>query len=204
MADTNTLVMVSAFSGLAGALLTQTLTGLFNYFGDRRKSRAESKSLFRNKQMEVAENFYFVTGETMASLKKSVEHWKNRTKLRSESSIDFSNKEIKKLDAYLEKLNTENWKQNLVGLYFNIKLSYNELIITNNKSHVLFVKLLDLADSIKNTPADDKNELYGQYHLTVFDLCSQYDYIYNMLEEDMNKVKKELLNSFSVNGYERL
>ncbi len=36
MADNATLISVSAFSGLAGALLTQTLTGLFAYFGKPR------------------------------------------------------------------------------------------------------------------------------------------------------------------------
>jgi hypothetical protein len=43
-----------------------------------------------------------------------------------------------------------------------------------------------------------KERLLGKYHVGIFDLCSQYDAIYNMLEKDMNAVKTELLRTFQV------
>lgn len=197
MPDNNTLIAVSAFSGLAGALLTQTLTGLFTYYSDKRKSRLELHKQYRDKKIEIAENFYFMTGETMSILKKSVNIYKNRNDSRSESSLKFLSNEIKKLDAHLKKLNEENWKHNLIGLYFNISLSFNEIMEANTRSHVLFLKYLDISDKITKAAEADKEALYGQYNITIFDLCMQYDDIYNMLEKDMNKVKAELLDSFT-------
>lgn len=196
--ENNTLITVSAFSGLAGAILTQALTGLFAYLGDKRKSKSELNALYRNKQVEVAEKFYFVTGETMTILKKTIENWKGRSKSRSEASIEFVNKEIKKLDSYLEKLNTEHWKHNLISLYFDVSLSYDQLINANTKSHLLYLQLLDTAEKIRKAGSDDKEKLIGKYYIGVFDLCSQYDDIYKMLENDMQTVKTALLKSFSI------
>jgi hypothetical protein len=198
MTDNNDLIVLSAFSGLAGAILTQALTGLFTYLGDKRKARFELNNLYRQKQIEIAENFYYITGETMSVLKKSIEYWKDRNKPRSEASIEFFNKEMKRLDAYMEKLNAENWKHNLISLYFSVTLSYNEIIAANTKSHLLYLGLLDIAEKIKANTAEDKEKLLGQYHVGIFDLCAQYDHIYAMLERDMHAVKKELLRTFQV------
>lgn len=194
----SSLIALSAFSGLAGAILTQALTGLFAYFGDKRKSKIELNKQYRDKQIEVAEQFYFVTGETLTRLRKSIEHWKERNKARSETSIGFFNKEIKMLDAYMDKLNTDNWKHNLIDLYFNVTLSHSELIEANAKSHAIFLNLLDIADKFKKAKEADKDELLGQYHIGIFDLCSQYDDIYKMLESDMQTVKTALLKSFEI------
>jgi hypothetical protein len=56
-ADNSTLIAVSAFSGLAGAIITQALTGLFAYIGDKRKADIELKSQYRTKKVEIAENY---------------------------------------------------------------------------------------------------------------------------------------------------
>lgn len=200
VAENSTLIAVSAFSGLVGAILTQTLTGVFAYVSDKRKFKNELNAQYRGKQIEVAENFYFITGETMTILKKNIEYWKDRNKARSESSIAFFNREIKKLDVYLEKINTDNWKHNLIGLYFNVSLSYSELVEANSKSHLLYLGLLDLADKIKVAVPEDKDKLLGKYHTGIFDLCTQYENIYIMLEKDLNSVKQELLLTFQVNS----
>lgn len=192
------IVALSAFSGLAGAILTQALTGLFSYFGDKRKSKIELNKLYRDKQVEVAEQFYYVTGETMTRLRKSIEHWKDSNKARSEASISFFNKEIKMLDSYMDKLNADKWKHNLIDLYFNVTLSHSKLITANTNTHTMFLNLLDIADQIKKAKDADKELLLGQYHIGIFDLCSQYEDIYRMLESDMQTVKSALLNSFDI------
>lgn len=79
----------------------------------------------------MVEQFYFVTGETMTRFRKSIEHWKDHNKSRSEASLGF-------------------------------------------------------------------DKLLGQYHMGIFDLCSQYDDIYRMLESDMQTVKAALLKSFEI------
>lgn len=196
MINSVTLFEVSAFSGLAGAVLTQTLTGMLAYLADRRKDKTKSRNLFRSKRIEIAEKFYYVTGETMTVVKKSMDHLKERQKVRSEASMNVVNQEIKKLDGYLEKLNTENWQQNLIGLYFNIALSYDRLIAANSRSHGLYLQLLDARAQIKSAEEAELENWYGKYHLTLFDLYGQYEDIYRLLEADMAKVKKELLNSF--------
>jgi len=191
-----TLLVLTALASLAGALLTQLLTGVFGYFGDRRKARLERSNSYRDKQVEVAERFYFMTGETMAVLRKSVEFWKDRNRVRSEASITFFNREMKKLDAYMEKLQAENWKHNLVGLYFNVTLSYDQVIAANTRSHILYLGLLDTAERIKATTGEEKELLLGQYHFGIFDLCAQYDTIYQLLADDMAVVKAALLKTF--------
>ncbi len=198
MTDNSTLIALSAFSGLAGAVLTQVLIGLFNYLGDKRKSKDALNKQYRDKQIEVAEQFYFVTGETMNRLKKSIEHWKDLNKARTEVSISFFNKEIKELDAHLEKVKAENWKHNLIDLYFNVSLSKTDLVIANTKSHTLFLNLLDTASKISKGNEAEKDTLQGKYHIDIFDLCSQYDDIYKILENDMQTVKAALQKSFEI------
>lgn len=191
-----TLVVLTAFAGLAGALLTQLLTGLFSYFGDKRKAKLERGNLYRAKQVEVAEQFYFMTGETMGVLRKSVEYWKDKNRQRSEASVAFFNGEMKRLDAYMEKLQAENWKQNLISLYFDVTLSYDRVIAANTRSHTLYLGLLDTAEQIGKAGGEEKERLLGKYHLGLFDLCAQYDDIYKMLASDMASVKTALLETF--------
>lgn len=195
----NTTLIISAFSGLAGALISQTLTGLFAYFGDKRKADIDLKKRYRSKQVEIAESYYYVTGETMSILKKSVQLWKVRSIPRSEASYRSMTESLKEADAQLKKVNVENWKHNLIGLYFNVSLAYDELIAANNKSHELYLNVLDLADKIKSAENEESRERYfGQYSVGIFDLCSQYDTVYEILARDMAKVKSELLRSFEL------
>jgi hypothetical protein len=199
MAAENTTLIVSAFSGLAGALISQTLTGLFAYFGDKRKADIDLKKRYRSKQVEIAESYYYVTGETMSILKKSVLLWKSRNIPHSEASYRSMTESLKDADAQLKKMNVDNWKHNLIGLYFNVSLSYDELIAANNKSHELYLKVLDIADKIRSADNEEDRERYiGQYSIGIFDLCSQYDAVYEILAIDMEKVKAELLRSFEL------
>jgi hypothetical protein len=200
MATEHTTLVVSAFSGLAGALISQTLTGLFAYFGDKRKAETDLKNQYRNKQVEIAENYYYVTGETMSILKKSVQLWKGRNIQRSEASYKSMTDSLKEADVQLKQMNIDNWRHNLIGLYFNVSLSYNELIAANNRSHELYLKVLDIKEKIRHNENDaDKESYIGQFSMGIFDLCNQYEAVYNILAKDMDKVKAELLNSFTIN-----
>ncbi len=199
MAAEHTTLVVSAFSGLAGALISQALTGLFAYFGDKRKADTDLKNQYRNKQVEIAENYYYVTGETMSILKKSVQLWKRRNIQRSEASYKSMTDSLKDADIRLKQMNIDNWRHNLIGLYFNVTLSYDELIAANNKSHELYLKVLDVEAKIRNADDEPEKERYiGQYSVAIFDLCSQYDAVYDILAGDMSKVKAELLRNFQV------
>ena len=86
----------------------------------------------------------------------------------------------------------------MIALYFNVTLSHTELVEANAKSHTMYLNLLDIADKIKKVKEADKDKLLGQYHMGIFDLCSQYDDIYRMLESDMQTVKAALLKSFEI------
>ncbi|WPU98897.1 hypothetical protein SNE26_23065 [Mucilaginibacter sp. cycad4] len=199
MAAEHTTLIVSAFSGLAGALISQALTGLFAYLGDKRKADIDLKKRYRSKQVEIAESYYYVTGETMSILKKSVQLWKGRNIPHSEASYRSMTESLKEADAQLKKMNVDNWRHNLIGLYFSVSLAYDELIAANNKSHELYLKVLDIADKIRSADNEEDRERYfGQYSLGIFDLCSQYDAVYEILAGDMGKVKAELLKSFEL------
>jgi len=197
MTDHVSFIELSA-SGLAGAVLTQALTGIFAYHGDRRKENSTLKMTYRSKQIEIAESFYFVTGETMSIVKRNIEYWRDRGKPRSDASISFFKDEIKKLDDYFENLKATTWKHSLTGLYFNIEFSYSKLIAANTRSHAMYLRLMDLADRIKAAGGDEKNTLLGAYFTMIFDLCGEYENIYHLLEKDMDKVKNELQHIFKI------
>ena len=44
MADNSTVIAISAFSGLAGSVLTQGISGTIAYFSDKRKQRNDVKT----------------------------------------------------------------------------------------------------------------------------------------------------------------
>jgi hypothetical protein len=188
------LIQVSAFSGLIGALLTQALTGLFSYYGDKRKSYLELRNTYRNKQVEIAENFYFVSGEKMAIVKKNIDFWKNWNNSRSEASLDFLNKEMKKLATSMEKLDAENWKYNLVSLYFEVSLTNERVIASNNRSKELYLRVLDLTDAIKHALDESKGDLYELYDEAINEMCRHYEEVYAKMKDDMLAVKTGLLS----------
>ena len=103
---------------------------------------------------------------------------------------------MKRLDGYMEKLHTENWKHNLVSLYFEVSLPYDRVIEANSRSHALYLVLLDTAERIRKAEGEEKELLLGKYHLGIFDLCSQYDAVYHLLEQDMSSVKTALRDTF--------
>ncbi|UOE49408.1 hypothetical protein MTO98_33990 [Mucilaginibacter sp. SMC90] len=168
----NTTLIVSAFSGLAGALISQTLTGLFAYFGDKRKAGIDLKKRYRNKQVEIAESYYYVTGETMSILKKSVQLWKGRSIAHSAASYRSMTESLNEADTQLKKMNIDNWKHNLIGLYFNVSLAYDELIAANNKSHELYLNVLDIAEKVKNADNDEARERYLASIVLAFLICA--------------------------------
>jgi hypothetical protein len=191
------LIQIAAFSGLIGALLTQALTGLFAYFGDKRKEHAELKTSFRNKQMEIADNFYYVTGEKMNILQKNIGYWQNWNSSRSEASLDFLNKEMIKLKANMEKLDIENWKCNLISLYFDVSLTNDKVIASNKKSKALYLKVLDITDALEHALPESKSDLYELYDQAISDMCNHYEQVYAKMSEDVQIVKKALISQLA-------
>jgi hypothetical protein len=198
MTDNTTLIEVSAFSGLVGALLTQMMTGIFAYFNDKRKYNHEVKNLYRSRKTEIGENFYYMTGEMMAVIKKNIGYWKNWNNSRSEASLEFLNKEMVKLNTYMDKLKTENWKFNLINLYFKVSMSNSEVIESNARSQQFYLEVKDIMDKIRKAPAADQDALYQQYAIAVFDMCSQYEDLYSKMEHDATRVREEILQDFSI------
>ncbi|NCD70135.1 hypothetical protein [Mucilaginibacter agri] len=196
MVDRDLIIAISAFSGLAGALLTQLMTGIFSYYADKRKDSIAVRRAFRNKKIEVGENFYYLNGETMALLKKSIDYWMKRSQLNSVENIEFIGKEVKHTEELIAKAYAENWKYNLVTLYFDVKLSISEINEENIKSHSLFIRIREIAELIKHAPEEELEFLYGEYSFKTLDLISQYEHVYQLLKQDMEVVKRELLKEF--------
>ena len=196
MADNSTLVAVSAFSGLAGALFTQLINWANTYFTDKRKQSFEVNTQFRNKKIEIGESFFFITGEKMTAIKKNIGFWKNGNKSRTDKSLEFLYKETFKFNAYMEKLNTDNWKFNLISLYFDVSFTNEEAERSNERSHELYLSYLDLAERIRKAEGAGKEQLFQRYALVVFDMCSHYEEIYKRMEHDMAVVRTLLLAEF--------
>jgi hypothetical protein len=195
--DKNTVITLTAFSGLAGALLTQLMTGLFSYISDRRKQRSEVHNQYRGKKIEIGENFYFMSGELIAMIKKNIAYWKNRQDYRSEASLNFLKLEMERLDAYQSKLQAENWKYNLVGIYYDIPYSFSEMLEDNKRSHELYLKVLDLSEIVRSTLPQERNDIFDNYQTTLDQLSAHYQTIFDRMAANMTAVSATLRLDFS-------
>ena len=137
--------------------------------------------------------------KNLCRLIRTLAFGKNWNNSRTDASLDFLNKETQRFNTYMDKLNADNWKFNLIGLYFTINYTTEDIAKSNEQSdNFTFVTL---TFQIKLKGRDDEHEkelLYQQYAVTVFDMCSHYENIYKRLEQDMNGVKTQLLKDFSV------
>jgi len=199
MADNNTVIAISAFSGLAGAILAQAISGTITYFSDKRKVNNEVKAAYRNKKMEIGENFYYVTSEKVSIIRSHIYYWKKREFIESETALAFLNSEMKKLGEQQDRLNADGWRFNLINLYFRVSLSSNTLTESNATSQRYYLQFLDAIDSLKKASEEEKfEELQARYAMILFDMCSHYEDLCKQMERDMDVVKQELLSEFSL------
>ncbi|TSD66360.1 hypothetical protein FFF34_002865 [Inquilinus sp. KBS0705] len=196
METKETIVWVSALSGMAGVLISQLMTGLFGYISDRRKQNHERQALYRGKMVETGENFYFMSGELMAMIKKNIAYWKNRLDHRSEGSLAFMKLEMERLDAYQSRLQQENWKYNLVGIYYDIPYDFAAMLEDNRRSHELYLEVLDLSELFRSTLPQEREDLLADYDKTLAELCSHYQRIYDRMQGNMAAVSAALRGDF--------
>ena len=199
MADNSTLIAVSAFSGLAGALLTQVITAVNAYYVERRRQAQDLRNEFRSKKVEIGENFYFVQGEIMAVVQKNIAYWKNWHSGRSEASLDALNREVAKFTAYTDKLYQENWKYNLIGIYFPVTFTTADIEQSNALSQRYHLSILDLTTKIKAAEPGEADALYERYAVVVFDMCAHYERLYEQMAHDRDRVRGALLDEFKIN-----
>jgi len=199
MPENNTILFISAFSGLAGAILAQSINGLISYFSDKRKKENEMRAAYRNKKTEIGENFYYVTSEKTGIIRAHIHYWKKREFIDSETSLAFLNQEMKKLSEHLDRLNTDSWKYNLVNLYYKVALNHKTIIQNNALSQAFYLKFLDAIDAFKKAHDEEtKNEIQQEYARILFDMCSHYEQLCVEMEQDMDRVKNELLQEFGL------
>jgi len=199
MTDNNAVIAISAFSGLAGAILAQIINGTITYFSDKRKRDNEVKSVYRNKKMEIGENFYYVTSEKVSIIRSHIQYWKKREFIESETALAFLNSEMKKLGEQQERLNADSWKYNLINMYYNVTLNNDNLTETNATSQKYYLKFLDAIDSLKKASEEEVfEELQGRYATILFDMCNHYESLCKQMEKDMESVKEELFKEFTI------
>lgn len=197
MTDTSTTIALSAFSGLAGAILTQLLTGMFSYLNDKRKQTAELERDFRSKKSEIGENFYYINSELMTLIRKNITYWSNLHNDRSIETLNLMRKEMAKLAAYQERLHNENWKFNLTNVYFDLPFNNRDMEEANQRSNQFYLLINDLSNKIKSCVEADKLESYHQkYAIYIFDLCSHYEDVYSRMAQNNTFIQQQLLNLF--------
>jgi hypothetical protein len=189
-------LILTAFAGLAGALLTQLLTGLFSYINDHRKQKTEVQALYRGKKVEIGESFYFINGELMAMIKKNIAYWRNRRDDRSDTTLGFLRQEMDRLDAYQAKLQAENWKYNLIGIYYTIPYSFHAMLEDNQRSHEIYLEVLDYSERIKLALPAEKEDFFQDYQEIIATLCAHYERVYAQMEDNMGAVKNAMLADF--------
>ena len=146
--------------------------------------------------VEIGENYYYITGEMLAAITKNINYWRNNHPLRSTPSIAFIKKETLKFNSYIEKLNTDNWKFNLIGMYYTVSYSSEEIHKDNERSHQLYLRYLDLSEKIEAVDNGDSEQLYKSYSETLLDMIDHYEAIYKKLKNDMIIVRNQMLNEF--------
>lgn len=199
MADHNAVITISAFSGLAGAILSQIISGTIIYFSDKRKRDSEVKAVYRNKKMEIGENFYYVTSEKVSIIRSHIQYWKKREFIESETALAFLNSEMKKLGEQQERLNADSWKYNLINMYYHVSLNNNNLTESNTTSQKYYLKFLDAIDGLKKASEEEEIEqLQSRYAFILLDMCSHYESLCKQMEDDMSTVKNELINEFGL------
>ncbi|WPV00805.1 hypothetical protein SNE26_03380 [Mucilaginibacter sp. cycad4] len=194
--DKNFILLIGALAGLTGALITQLFTGLFSYLNDMRKQRYELRNQFRLKRLDIGENFYFINTELLSMVRKNVDYWRNLWRDRNDETLAFMKREMGKLDAYQVKLRTENWKYNVVDVYFNLPFNISEMEKVNEISRKLYIAVIDIANKIQSIPAAEREELFKPYNIAVFNLCSHYEQVHDKISENILAVKAELLREF--------
>jgi hypothetical protein len=199
MHENNTILVIGAFSGFAGAILAQSISGLITYFSDKRKKDNETHAVYRSKKTDIGENFYYVSSEKVSIIRAHILYWQKREFIDSESSLAFLNQEMKKLSEHLGRLNADSWKYNLINLYYQVTLNHNTIIRTNAVSQAYYLKYLDIIDAFKKAhDEENKNELQGRYAEILFEMCNHYEDLCRQMEQDMDRVKEELLKEFGL------
>ncbi len=199
MYNNPTVIALTVFSGLAGAILTQIITAANGYFTDKRKQTLELKNQYRAKMVEIGESFYYITGEKMASIKKNIGYWKSNNPFRTPETIEYLKKETLRFNTYMEKLDEENWKYNLIGLYFKVEYATEDVHKDNDRSKQLFLSYLDLGNVIIRASEEVDELIYQRFASTMLEMCAHYEMIYSKLEKDKNAVKSQLLHRFDAN-----
>jgi hypothetical protein len=136
----------------------------------------------------------------MAIVKKNIGYWQNYNNSRSEKSLDFLNQEMTKLNAYMDKLDAENWKYNLAGLYFDVSFTNERIIASNSKSKEMYLKVLDITDQIKHSLPNEQSDLYKLHSEYISEMLKHYDVVYQHMANDMTVIKAELLREFHHKG----
>jgi hypothetical protein len=183
-------------SGLAGALLSQLISAASVFWNENRKDKREQRNSYREKKLEIGENFYFMNGERMDLIKKNIQYWKSKNVDMSQASRRHLNENMNKLIGHMDKINAENWKYNLINLYFKVKLNSEIVHRLNTKSHSFLIKATDISEQIENAAPELLEGLYQQHALTIFNMCAHYERIYEALDADMHTVKMQLLAEF--------
>jgi hypothetical protein len=173
------------------------MTGLFAYVNDERKRKTELENQYRKKRLEIGENFYFVNGELMTMIRKNIDYWYNLRNDRNEQTLLSMKKEMDKLNSYQAQLHTDNWKYNLVGVYFEVPFEFDEIQQANRRSHQLCILVNDLGNKIREAGAGQQETLYKTYNIAIFDLCSHYEQVFLRMQGNMVAIKEQLLGEFS-------
>lgn len=173
------------------------MTGLFAYINYRRKQKTELENQYRAKKLEIGENFYFINGELMTMMRKNIDYWNNLHNDRSEQTLNFMRREMEKLDVYQAQLHAENWKYNLIAIYYDVPFTAEEIQQANRRSHELYLRIVDLSNKIRVTIPQEQEDLYQVYSQTVFDLCAHYEHTYTRMQDNMTAIKGQLIGEFS-------
>lgn len=190
------LLALSALSGLAAALITQMMTGLFAHLNERRKRRNDLHDAYRAKKLDIGENYFFINGEMMDLVRKTISYWCNLRNEHDPATLSLMKKEMNRMENYQAKLFADNWRYNLVEIYFQIPFKSEHIRLANSRSRQLFIEVTDIANKIRLTEPGQSQILYQSYNVAILGLCAHYEELYIQIENNMTAVKKQLLAEF--------
>jgi len=71
------------------------------------------------------------------------------------------------MEEQMQKLNSENWRYNLINLYYDVSLSFSDVQEYRAKAQSYFLKILDPADQLSKG-SEEEEMIYGMYAVHIF------------------------------------
>lgn len=170
------------------------ITNTYNYFTEKSKRKFEIFKISTLKKIEVGEKFFFISGENLQLILTSVYSIKKRPELESKANKELLQKSLEEMHEEFKKIASEKNIYGMVSLYFDVKLTYKNILESDLKTTNILLKIFELSDKLQTAELKDKIQYLEPIRKAYDELCAHYEKIISHIEDDMAIVQQEIFN----------